>query len=166
MARRVLVVLVVPFLMSLVIVIVYVLGIGSKNRAVRNAARRVHRAVGNPLQMRSAGAPGTYASVIRHRGRRTGATYENPVWAVPTEDGFLIATVYGPRTDWVKNVLANGSATIVHQGNIYIVDQPEIVPMASVRAYFPAKIRGPQRLVHVDQCLRARRVEIAKTSVA
>jgi hypothetical protein len=92
MARRILIVLAVLFSLSSAIAIVYVFGVGSKNRTVRDAARRFHRAVGNPLQMRSAGTPGTYASVIRHRGRTTGRAYENPVWAVPTEDGFLIAS--------------------------------------------------------------------------
>jgi deazaflavin-dependent oxidoreductase (nitroreductase family) len=166
MARRILIVLAALFSMSFAIAIVYVFGIGFKNRTVRNAAGRFHRAVGNPLQMRTAGTRGAYASVIKHQGRTTGRTYKNPVWAVPTEDGFLIATVYGPRTDWVKNVLASGSATVVHQGDTYIVDQPEIVPLASVRAYFPAKIRRPQRVVRVDQCLRVRRVKVAETSAA
>ena len=70
-----------------------VVGIRSKSATVRAAARRFHHAVGNPVQLRSAGTPGTYASVIRHQGRRTGRTYQTPVWAVPTEDGFVIAIV-------------------------------------------------------------------------
>jgi deazaflavin-dependent oxidoreductase (nitroreductase family) len=145
---------------------VYVLGIRAKSPTVRNAARRFHHAVGNPLQLRSAGMPGTYASVIRHQGRTTGRTYETPVWAVPTEDGFVIAIVYGSRTDWLKNVLAGGAAAIVHQGDTHAVGQPEIVPMDSARAYFPARIQRAQRLVHVDRCLRVRRVKAAKTSAA
>jgi deazaflavin-dependent oxidoreductase (nitroreductase family) len=166
MARAILVVLAVLFLAVSAIAIAYVLGIRSKSSTVRNAARRFHRAVGNPLQMRSAGTPGTYASVIRHQGRTTGRTYETPVWAVPTEDGFVIAIVYGSRSDWLKNVLASGAAAIVHEGHICPVYQPQIVPMDSVRAYFPATIQRTQRLVHVDQCLRVRRVEVAKTSAA
>ena len=166
MAGAILIVLAALFLTLLAIAIVYVLGIRSKSSAVRNAARRFHRAVGNPLQMRSAGTPGTYASVIRHRGRTTGRTYETPVWAVPTEEGFVIAIVYGSGTDWLKNVLASGAAVIVHQGHIYPVDHPQIVSMESVRAYFPAKTRRPQHLVDVDQCLRVGRVEEAKMSPA
>jgi deazaflavin-dependent oxidoreductase (nitroreductase family) len=148
------------------IAIVYVLGIQAKSPTVRNAARRLHHAVGNPLQMQSAGMPGTYASVIRHQGRTTGRTYETPVWAVPTEDGFVIAIVYGSRTDWLKNVLASGAAAIVREGDTYPVGRPEIVSMGSVRAYFPARIQRAQRLVRVDRCLRVRRVKAAKTSAA
>ena len=162
----ILIVLAVLFLALPAIAIVYVLRVRSKNPAVRNAARRFHHAVGNPLQMRSAGTPSTFASVIRHGGRMTGRTYETPVWAVPTEDGFVIAIVYGSRTDWLKNVLANGAAVIVHDGAAYPVGQPEIVPMDSVRAYFPAKIARAQRLVRADRCLRVRRVTAAQTPAA
>jgi deazaflavin-dependent oxidoreductase (nitroreductase family) len=154
------------FLVLSAIVIVYTVGIRSKNSTVRNAARRFHHAVGNRLQMRSAGTPGTYASVIRHQGRTTGRTYLTPVWAAPTEDGFVIAIVYGPSTDWLKNVLAAGTAAIVHHGGTCAVGQPEIVPMDSVRAYFPATIARTQRLVDVDQCLRVRRVKAAQAPAA
>jgi len=152
------------FLAFSAIAVVYVAGIRSKSPAVRNAARRFHHAVGNRLQMRSAGTPGRYASVIRHQGRTTGRTYQTPVWAVPTEDGYVIAIVYGPGTDWLKNVLASGTAVIVHDGHACAVGQPDIVPMDSVREYFPAKIARAQRLVGVDRCLRVRRVQAANTS--
>ena len=166
MTGAVLMMLAVLVLALLAIAILYVLGIRSKSATVRAAARRFHHAVGNPVQLRSAGTPGTYASVIRHRGRRTGRTYHTPVWAVPTEDGFVVAIVYGSGSDWLKNVVASGAAAIVHDGDTYSVDQPEIVPMERARAYFPATLQRTHRLVGVDGCLRVRRVKVAKTSVA
>jgi deazaflavin-dependent oxidoreductase (nitroreductase family) len=165
-AGAILIVPAVLFVALSAIVIVYVLGIRSKSQPVRNAARRFHRAVGNPLQMRSAGTPGRYASVLRHQGRTTGRTYETPVWAVPAEDGFVIAIVYGSGTDWLQNVLASGAAAIVHDGHVCAVGQPEIVPMDSVRAYFPATMARAQRLAGVDRCLRVRRVRAAQASAA
>jgi hypothetical protein len=166
MAGAILIVLAVLVLALLAIAILYVLGIRSQSSRLRNVARRFHHAVGNPLQMRSAGTPGSYASVVRHQGRRTGRTYETPVWAVPTEDGFMIAIVYGAGTDWLKNVLASGAAAMVHQGATYPVDQPEMVPLERVRAYFPARLQRTHRLVGVEGCLRVRRVKVAKTSAA
>jgi deazaflavin-dependent oxidoreductase (nitroreductase family) len=166
LAGAILIVLAMLFLTLSAIAIVYVLGIRSKSPMVRNAARRFHRAVGNPLQMLSAGRRGTYASVLRHQGRTTGTTYETPVWAVPTEDGFVIAIVYGSRTEWLKNVLASGAAAIVHEGDTYPVDRPEIVPVESARAYFPAVLQRIDRLIRVDRCLRVRRVEVAKMPAA
>jgi hypothetical protein len=85
---------------------------------------------------------------------------------VPTEDGFAIAIVYGSGTDWLKNVLASGAATIVHQGDTYPVEQPEVVPMERARAYFPATLQRTHRLVGVEGCLRVRRVRVATTPAA
>jgi deazaflavin-dependent oxidoreductase (nitroreductase family) len=166
MGGKVLIVLGVLFLAISAIAIVYVLGIRSENSTVRNAVRRFHHRVGNRVQMRSAGTPGTFASVIRHQGRRTGNIYETPVWAVPTEDGFVIAIVYGSRSDWLKNLMASGAAAIVHKGETYPVNQPEVVPIETARAYFPGTLQRTHRLIRVDRCLRVRRVKVDKTAAA
>ena len=165
-AAAIRIVLAAVLLAPFTVAIVYVVGIRSGSRAVRNAARRVHHAVGNPIQMRSAGRPGAYASVIRHQGRKTGRTYQTPVWAAETEDGFVIPIVYGAGSDWLKNVLASGSAAIVHDGATYPVRHPEITPMQGARAYFPVLTQLAHRLVHVDRCLRVRCVEAGSTERA
>jgi deazaflavin-dependent oxidoreductase (nitroreductase family) len=143
----------------LTIAIVFVLGMRAKTPWVLNAVRRFARAVGNPYQMRSAGTRGATASVIRHSGRTSGRAYETPVAAVATEDGFVIATVYGSHTDWLKNVLASGSATIVNEGHAYEVDHPEVIPIEAAAASFPAEHLRTFRRYRVDRCLRVRRVE-------
>jgi deazaflavin-dependent oxidoreductase (nitroreductase family) len=147
------------FLGLLTILIVFVLGMRAKSPWVVNAVRRVNRAIFNPHQMRSAGTPGAFASVIRHRGRTSGRTYETPVGAVTTDDGFVIALPYGSHVDWLKNVLASGSATIVNEGHTYRVDQPAIISIEAASAHFPAKDRRGFRFLGVDTCLRVRRVE-------
>ena len=141
------------------IALVYVLGMRTKSPLVLGPLIRLQRAIINPRQMRSAGTPGAYASVIRHRGRTSGRPYETPVGAVAADDGFLIALVYGSRTNWLRNVLASGSATIVHEGQTYEVDRPELIPMQAVAARFTTGDQQGFRLLHVDQALRVRRVE-------
>ena len=141
------------------IAIVYLVGMRAKSPLVLNPLIRLQRAIINPRQMRSAGTPGAYASVIRHRGRTSGQPYETPVGAVAVDDGFVIALVYGSRTNWLQNVLVSGSATIVHEGRTFQVDQPEIVPMQSVADRFAAGDQRGFRLLAVDQALRVRRVE-------
>jgi hypothetical protein len=47
--------------------------------------------------------------VIHHVGRTTGARYETPVVARPTDDGFAIALPYGTGADWLQNVLGQGA---------------------------------------------------------
>jgi deazaflavin-dependent oxidoreductase (nitroreductase family) len=99
-----------------------------------------------PLALRSAGKEGSNTAVIRHVGRRSGRAYETPVVAVQHDDSFLIALPYGQRTDWLKNVLDKGSASIVTRGHTYDVDRPEVIP----------KEQRMHRQFHVDSALQVR----------
>jgi deazaflavin-dependent oxidoreductase (nitroreductase family) len=145
--------------------LVYMLGMRAKSPVVQAPLIRLQRAIINPRQMRSAGTPGAYASVIRHRGRVSGLPYETPVGAVSTGDGFVIGLVYGSRTNWCQNVLASGSATIVHEGQTHQVDRPEIVSMKTVETHFTAGDQRGFRRFAVDQALRVRRVETGEARV-
>jgi deazaflavin-dependent oxidoreductase (nitroreductase family) len=144
--------------------VVFFFGMRTKSPFVQNTVRRFNRAFGNPHQMKTAGTPGAYASVIRHVGRKTGRSYETPMVAFATDDGFVIALPYGPGTDWVKNVLASGSATIVNEGDTWLIDQPELVPTAVAAPYLPVKEQRGLRRFAVDQCLRVRRAAPADGS--
>jgi deazaflavin-dependent oxidoreductase (nitroreductase family) len=141
----------------LAIGIVFFVGMRTKSPLVQNIVRRFNRAFGNPHQMKTAGTPGAYASVIRHVGRKTGRSYETPMVAFATPDGFVIALPYGSGTDWIKNVLAKGSATIVNEGDTWLIDQPRLVPTAIAAPYLPAKEQRGLRRFAVDQCLQVRR---------
>jgi deazaflavin-dependent oxidoreductase (nitroreductase family) len=143
----------------LAIGIVFFVGMRTKFPLVLNTVRRFNRAFMNPHQMKTAGTPGAYASVIRHVGRKTGRPYETPVVAFATDDGFVIALPYGSGTDWLKNVLAKGSATIVNEGETWLIDRPELVPVDVAAPYMPAKEQRELRRFAVDRCLRVHRVE-------
>ena len=136
--------------------IVFVTGMRAKSPAVVNGVRKLGRAM-RPLAIKSAGGPGASASVVHHVGRTSGRSYSTPVGAVPTDDGFVIALPYGLSADWLKNVLASGSATIAHDGSTYDVDRPEIVPLSAVEHQFSPTDQRAHRLFGVDQCLRVRR---------
>ncbi len=144
---------------ALAIGIVFFVGMRTKSPRVQNTVRRFNRAFGNPHQMKTAGMPGAYASVIRHVGRKTGRPYETPIVPFATPDGFVIALPYGPGTDWIKNVLATGSATIVTEGESWSIERPEVVPTAVAAPYMPAKEQRDLRRFAVDSCLRVHRVE-------
>jgi deazaflavin-dependent oxidoreductase (nitroreductase family) len=108
--------------------------------------------------MRSAGTESSSTSIVRHVGRRSGRTYENPVVAVEHDDSFLIAIPYGERTDWTKNVLASGKATIVFRGQSFEVDQPLVIPMNEATGYFRPKEQKLHRRFAVDTCLQVHRL--------
>jgi deazaflavin-dependent oxidoreductase (nitroreductase family) len=108
--------------------------------------------------MRSAGSEESKTSVIRHVGRRSGRSYETPVVAVARDESFLIALPYGERTDWAKNVLAGGAASVVTHGQTYQVDRPQVIPMTDATPCFGAKEQKLHRRFAVDTCLRLHRI--------
>lgn len=113
----------------------------------------------NPAQMRTAGTPGAYAGIIRHRGRVSGTAYETPIGIVADGGSFLVALPYGTRAQWLRNVLAAGSAELVHEGRTYRVDAPELLPMASVADRFTPGDQSSFRVLRVDQALRLRNLD-------
>ena len=120
---------------------------------VVNAVRRMNRSVTNPRVMRTAGTAGTQTSVIEHVGRRSGSTYETPVDIIETTTRLLIALPYGTRTDWLRNVLDAGSATVVTRGERVRVDRPAIVATADVTDLIPPRTLRTLRLFGVGECL-------------
>jgi len=74
--------------------------------------------------------------------------------AAAHDDSFLIALPYGERTDWMKNVVAKGSATLITGGQSYEVDTPELIPLADVTGYFQPKEQRLHRRFQVESALR------------
>jgi deazaflavin-dependent oxidoreductase (nitroreductase family) len=146
-------------LLPAALAIAFVMGWRKKSGLVLGPIVWMSKKVMNPMQMRSAGTPGAYASIVRHRGRVSGAEYETPVGVVANGDAFLIALPYGSRTQWLRNVLAAGAATLLHEGATYRVDRPELIAMATVADRFPASDQGLFRWLRVEDCLRLRNVE-------
>ncbi|MFI5506799.1 nitroreductase family deazaflavin-dependent oxidoreductase [Mycobacterium sp. NPDC051804] len=120
---------------------------------VVNTVRRMNRSVTNPRVMRTAGNAGTQTSVIEHVGRRSGQTYETPVDIIETTTRLLIALPYGVRTDWLRNVLAAGTATVVSGGERIAVERPAVVATADVEELIPVRTMRTLRLFGVSQCL-------------
>lgn len=141
---------------GVVLWVVFTIAIRAKCSPVLTGIRKMNRAVMNPRQMGTAGKPGAYASIVRHVGRNSGTSYETPVQALPTEDGFVIPLPYGRTADWMKNVLAAGSATIVKDGVENPVAQPEVVPMAEVIDFFGPNDNRAFSVFNVEQALRVR----------
>ncbi len=137
---------------------VFISGMRAKWPPVVDRVRRMNRSFFAAEQLKAAGTPGAYAGVLRHRGRKSGASYATPVSVKRHGDDFVIGMVYGRRTEWVKNVLASGSAVIELDGETYQVDQPQIVPTAEVADAFPSGDQRLNRLLGVDECLRLRPV--------
>ena len=131
-----------------------VLGIRTKYPPVVDLVRRLARDSGNPRVLKTAGTAGSPTSIIEHTGRTSGRAFQTPVTPTQTADGFVIALPYGPGTDWVKNILASGSATLVHDGQTFALDKPEVIPITVAAADFGPRERRFLRLLGVQECLR------------
>lgn len=115
--------------------------------------RRMNKSVSNPRVMRTAGTTETETSVIEHVGRTSGRAYQTPIDVIPTATGLMVALPYGTRADWVRNVLAAGSATVVTQGERVDVDRPSFVAIADVAHMIPKRTMRMLRLFGVTQLL-------------
>ena len=142
---------------GVVLWVVFTIAIRAKCSPVLTGIRKMNRAVMNPRQMGTAGKPGAYASIVRHVGRNSGTSYETPVQALPTEDGFVIPLPYGRTADWMKNVLAAGSAEIVNEGETWGIDQPEVVASEVALPFVPSKYQRTLRVYGVDEFLLVHR---------
>jgi len=140
--------------------VAFMVGMRMKYPPLLTAVRKLNRAVMNPQAMKTAGQPGSYAGVIRHVGRKSGTPYETPIGPFPTDHGFDIALPYGSSPDWLKNVVAAGSAVIVHEGVAYSVDEPEVIAAADAMDNVPPSEQRNIRVFAVDNFLRVRRVGV------
>src|SRR5689334_9709967 len=65
--------------------------------------------------------------VVVHRGRRSGRQYRTPVNVFLRPGGAVVALTYGPDSDWVRNVLADGGCTIETRGRHLRLRDPRLI---------------------------------------
>jgi deazaflavin-dependent oxidoreductase (nitroreductase family) len=65
--------------------------------------------------------------VLTHVGRSSGRTYRTPLDAHRLPDGYLFIPLYGPRTDWVRNVLTAQAAQLSVDGRTIDLRSPRLV---------------------------------------
>jgi deazaflavin-dependent oxidoreductase (nitroreductase family) len=124
------------------------------NPRVRDSVRSFNKHVLNPAMMALAGRRYWYAAVIRHSGRNSGKHYSTPVVAVKIPDGILVPLPYGSGVDWLRNVLAAGSATITTKGRTYRVVRPEIIDAAIAEPQLSASRRWIFHASNVDSYVK------------
>ena len=110
---------------------------------VPRVVAHVNKFVTNPIQGVWAGRIAPWA-IVEHVGRSSGRTYETPVLAFVRDGRIAISLNYGAESDWVKNVVAAGSFTLVRGGarlpiagvRVLPADSPDVVKPARIPAMF------------------------------
>jgi deazaflavin-dependent oxidoreductase (nitroreductase family) len=110
---------------------------------------RFNRVVTNPILGHGAQRLPGFA-VVTHIGRRTGREHQTPVNLFRTRDAYVIALTYGADAQWVRNVLAAGSCTVLTRGRRIALTDPRIVRDPRRRPV-PVPIRPILAAIRVDE---------------
>lgn len=116
---------------------------------------KFNKRVTNRFMIRRADRPPFAA--IRHRGRSSGREYRIPVNAFLRGSEVVFALTYGSAADWVKNVLADGRATLEYGGEELKLSDPRIVNRNDAIDALPGYVRMATRLIGVTEFLVMRR---------
>jgi len=113
----------------------------------------------NPLILRVAGSwwfP--IASLLHHRGRKSGRLYATAVTAVRRGGSFWLAVTFGENAGWVRNIMAAHEADLRYRGFDYHLVDAEMVEGGAVKSELPAVMRfGILPLLGVHKVIRMRR---------
>lgn len=93
--------------------------------------------------------------IVGHIGRKTHREYHTPVRVFRDGDRFIIALTYGPQSQWVRNVLAQGGCTLETQRRTLRLSNPRLLHDEARRAV-PAPIRPILAAINVSDFLEFR----------
>ncbi|MEV0312614.1 nitroreductase family deazaflavin-dependent oxidoreductase [Nonomuraea fuscirosea] len=110
---------------------------------------QINKRVFNPLTLAQGKSP-----VLTHVGRASGRTFHTPLDAFPVTGGYLFILVYGSRSDWVRNILAAGSARLLVDGKEVELTAPRVVGRDEAFEALPTKSRRPVRVLRITEFLR------------
>jgi deazaflavin-dependent oxidoreductase (nitroreductase family) len=102
----------------------------------------------NPRELKKGVRP-----VLVHVGRTSGREYLTPLEPTPIDGGYLFVPVYGVESDWVRNVLAAGSARLRTGGTEVVVTNPRLIDAEAAFALLPEGTARPPKWLKLEQYL-------------
>ena len=131
---------------------------GSGEASGRSRVWRFRHAVThyfNPL-LRPLAKKLPYLGVLTYTGRKSGRTYHTPLNVFRRGDIYVFLPTYGSEVQWVKNVLASGSAELETRGRVVRLVDPELITDPELRPAPPLVRFVERRLVGVTQYFQMR----------
>ena len=110
---------------------------------------KVNRRIFNPMELRKGERP-----VLIHEGRSSGRRFETPLDAHPVEGGYVFFVLYGPDTDWVRNILHAGGAELRLPTGTTNLTNPQLLSRDEVQPVLPDGVDLPPGFLKVDHFLR------------
>jgi len=110
---------------------------------------QVNKRVFNKMELKKGKRP-----VITHVGRSSAKTYHTPLDAHPIEDGYIFILMYGAGSDWVKNVLAAGTATLNVGSKEVELTTPRVITAEDAWQLLPDTTKAPPGFLNVTEYLR------------
>lgn len=110
---------------------------------------QVNKRLFNKLELKRGVRP-----VLTHVGRSSGKTYHTPLDAHPVENGYIFSLMYGSGSDWVKNVLAAGTASLRIGGEEFELASPRVVTKDVAWRQLPATTKPPPDFLRVTEFLQ------------
>ena len=92
--------------------------------------------------------------VLNHIGRTSGRLYRTPLDAYEVDGTFVFILVYGSRSDWVRNILQSGSATLEADGELIELAAPRLISEKEAWALLDGMATPPPRFLNVDEFLQ------------
>ena len=95
--------------------------------------------------------------ILTHVGRKSGKVYHTPINVFRKGEVFSVALTYGPRSEWVRNVMAEGGCRLQTMGREVTLTMPRVYQDPQRRAV-PLLVRAVLRLLRVDYFLELRQL--------
>ncbi|MGZ8786334.1 MAG: nitroreductase family deazaflavin-dependent oxidoreductase [Acidimicrobiia bacterium] len=110
---------------------------------------QVNKRVFNPLELKRGVRP-----VLKHVGRLSGRTYRTPLDAHAIAGGYIFIVMYGASSDWVKNVLVAGAATLEIGDHEIELVSPRLVSKEDAWKLLSATTKAPPGFLRVTEYLQ------------
>ncbi len=110
---------------------------------------KVTKHVFNPRELKKGHRP-----VLTHVGRVSGETYRTPLDAHAVDGGYVFVLVYGAESDWCRNILAAGRATLTVDGRDVELTAPRVIDGEAAWQQLPSTVKPPPRMLNIDEYLR------------
>jgi deazaflavin-dependent oxidoreductase (nitroreductase family) len=96
-------------------------------------------------------------ALMTYRGRMSGRTYSIPLNVFRDRGDWVVILTYGSDAEWVKNILAQGGATMTTRGRTIQLTDPRVVRDRAL-SFLPRAARAVFTRADVSEVLRLRGV--------